>query len=424
MGFGALRSVGRRAIISRQFSLFTPIMSSSRITLADKYNGLEKNVWVDLIDLATKYKPLNLGQGFPDFAPPKHVTDALADVAKGDNILLQQYTRGYGHPRLVNALSKLYGQMIGRTINPFTEVLISGGAYGALFCTIMSCINPGDEVIIIEPFFDCYEPMVRLAGGIPVFIPLRPKNEEESYHSSNWILMEQELASKFNKNTKAIIVNTPNNPLGKVFTQKELEYIGNLCQKWDVLCIMDEVYEWMTYEPYQHVRMASLPGMWERTVTIGSAGKAFSTTGWKLGWAVGPEDLITCLQIAHQNCVYTCPTPSQQAAAQGFETEIAKLGQPDCYFTSLAEELKGKRDLMANVLRSTGFVPMLPEGGYFMMADYTKFKHLVPPPATEAESKEAADVRFVKWMTSTYKLATIPITCFYSKEHSHIGENY
>jgi len=421
MSFGALRSVGRRAIISRQFSLFTPIMSSSRITLADKYNGLEKNVWVDLIDLAMKYKPLNLGQGFPDFAPPKHVTDALADVAKGDNILLQQYTRGYGHPRLVNALSKLYGQMIGRTINPFTEVLISGGAYGALFCTIMSCINPGDEVIIIEPFFDCYEPMVRLAGGIPVFIPLRPKNEEESYHSSNWILMEQELASKFNKNTKAIIVNTPNNPLGKVFTQKELEYIGNLCQKWDVLCIMDEVYEWMTYEPYQHVRMASLPGMWERTVTIGSAGKTFSVTGWKLGWAYGPSHIMKNLFTAHQNSLYACSTPVQEAVARGFEIELDRLNTDESYFKSLAKELESKRDYVAKFLTDVGMKPVVPEGGYFVVADWSK---LEPYADLASSSYTEKDYQFVEWLTKVKKLAAIPPSAFYSSADKHIGEKY
>jgi len=299
------RSSGYQHLKTRNISSSSAVMSSSKFQLADKYKGLEKNVWVQFIDLTLKHKPLNLGQGFPDFAPPQHVTDALADVAKDSNVMLHQYTRGYGHPRMVAALSKLYSQMIGRTINPLTEILVTGGAYEALFACIMGCVNPGDEVIIIEPFFDCYEPMVRLAGGTPVFIPLRP-NKEGASHSGDFILVEEELVSKFNSKTKAIIVNTPNNPLGKVFSRKELEFIAQLCKQHDVLCIMDEVYEWLVYEPYEHVRMASFPDMWDRTITIGSAGKTFSVTGWKLGWAYGPEYLMRNLCTAHQNSLYTC----------------------------------------------------------------------------------------------------------------------
>jgi len=417
----AVCAVNQNTIISRSFSLYSPIMSTSKIALADKYKGLEKNVWVELIDLAMKHKPLNLGQGFPDFAAPKHVTDALAEVAKSENILLHQYTRGYGHPRLVNALSKLYSRLIGRTIDPMKEIVVSGGAYGALFCTIMSCINPGDEVIIIEPFFDCYEPMVKLAGGTPVFIPLRPKDEESASHSSNWILLEEELASKFNENTKAIIVNTPNNPLGKVFTQKELEYIGSLCQKWDVLCIMDEVYEWMVYEPYHHIRMASLPGMWDRTITIGSAGKTFSVTGWKLGWAYGPHHIMRNLFTAHQNSLYACGTPTQEAVARGFEIELERLDTEESYFKSLPKELESKRDYVIKFLTEVGIKPIVPEGGYFVVADWSKLEPYVDLSKSKYTEK---DYQFVEWLTVEKKLAAIPPSAFYTAADKHLGEKY
>ncbi|UYV73910.1 CCBL2 [Cordylochernes scorpioides] len=247
---------------------------------------------VEFIQLALEHQPVNLGQGFPDMAAPAHVIQALADAATGSrSVALNQYTRGFscvdvqGHPRLIQALSKLYSQLLGRPIDPQKEVLVSVGAYEALYCAINALINPGDEVIIIEPYFDCYEPMTRLAGGVPVFIPLRLTTKVEPgqpVSSADWTLDAAELASKFTPRTKMIIVNTPHNPLGKVFSQEELEMIGDLCKKHNVVVVMDEVYEWIVYRGNKHVRMASLPGMWDRTLTVGSAGKTFSVTGWKV----------------------------------------------------------------------------------------------------------------------------------------------
>ncbi|EFX81839.1 hypothetical protein DAPPUDRAFT_317235 [Daphnia pulex] len=384
--------------------------SVNKFSLSDKYKGLDKNVWAEFSNLAVKHDPVNLGQGFPDFAPPKHVTDALADVAKEDNILLHQYTRGYGHPRLTQAVSKLYSNAIGRTIDPFTEILVTGGAFEALFCSIMSCVNPGDEVIIIEPFFDCYEPMVRLAGGTPVFIPLRPKAGGEG-HSSEWVLDDAELTSKFTDRTKAIIVNTPNNPLGKVFTQKELEFIGQLCIKWNVLCIMDEVYEWLVYEPYRHFRMASLPYMWDRTVTICSAGKTFSVTGWKLGWAYGPAHLVRNLCVAHQYALHFVVTPIQEAVARSLEMELERLNTDESYFKSLPKLMKSKRDYMAEILVNMNL--------FLHQADLKK-SHI---DLSEKKYPEK-DYCFAEWLTRVKKLAGIPPTAFYSAENKNLGENY
>ncbi|KAG8237223.1 hypothetical protein J437_LFUL013724 [Ladona fulva] len=309
-------------------------MDPKKFALPARYQGQEKSVWVEYIQLALETKPLNLGQGFPDYACPDYVTKALAEVAQGENVLLQQYTRGFGHPRLVTALARLYSQLIGRPIDSQKEVLVTSGAYEALFSTIQGHVGPGDEVVIIEPFFDCYEPMVLTAGGKPVFVPLRPKKMDGALVSSaDWVLDPEELTAAFSEKTKAIILNTPHNPLGKVFSRKELTFIADLCLRWDALCIADEVYEWLVYSPNEHIRIATLPGMWDRTITIGSAGKTFSVTGWKTGWAYGPASLMVNLQLVHQNCVYTCPTPIQvKSLNMGFEIpfyyKISKLFSP------------------------------------------------------------------------------------------------
>lgn len=252
---------------------------NNKFALPKRYGQSSPSVWVEYIQLALEYKPLNLGQGFPNYHPPKFVTDGLVTAAKSENPLINQYTRGFGHPRLVQALSKLYSTLVGRQINPNTEVLVTVGAYEALYCAIQGHVDYGDEVIIIEPFFDCYEPMVKYAGGVPRYIPLKPKSNTEIISSQDWTLNETELEKLFNKKTKLIILNTPHNPLGKVFTRQELETIARLCIEHNVLCVSDEVYEHMIFEPYEHIRICTLPGMWNRTLTIGSAGKSFSATG-------------------------------------------------------------------------------------------------------------------------------------------------
>merc|ERR1712223_533276 len=407
--------------MGRPLSTTTQSRNMEKFALSRKYHGLEKNVWVEFVKLALEYQPLNLGQGLPDDLVPHYVLQSLSDVMSDPNQTLQQYTRGFGHPRLIDALSRLYTRLLNRpNFNAQTELLVTAGAYEALFCAIMGNVDPGDEVIIIEPYFDCYEPMVRLAGGIPKFIALAPRNGQ-SASSKDWTLDSKALAALFNSKTKAIIFNNPNNPLGKVFQRHEIEEIANLCKKHNVLCISDDVYEHMVFDGNEMIRVATLPDMWERTITIGSAGKTFSVTGWKLGWAVGPEHLIKNCGVVHQNCVYTCPTPIQEAVARGFEKEISRLDQEDCYFNSISVDLQKKRDFLAKVLTDVGMKPVIPEGGYFMMADWSDLADKID---LSSETDSARDYRFTKWLSKNRKLQGITPSAFFSQEHKNIGENF
>lgn len=402
-------SIIRQRLVSNHHKIM------SRQLHAQRVKGVDKNVWVEFTQLAADYKPVNVGQGYPDFSPPKFIQDALCEAVRGGP-QMHQYTRAFGHPHLVKSLAKFFSRIVGHEIDPLEDILISVGAYQALFCAFQALVDEGDEVIIVEPFFDCYQPMVKMAGGTPVYIPLRPRAEEKSVLSSgDWVLCAEELASKFTPRTKAIVINTPNNPLGKVYKTEELQMIADLCIKHDVLCISDEVYEWLTYDGAKHVKIASLPGMWERTITIGSAGKTFSATGWKVGWAISSGHIIKHLKTIHQNSVYHCATACQEAVAHGFDREYELFGSPQSYFQELPAMLQDKRKKLAMCLDTVGLKPIIPEGGYFMVADISALKVDFKEESTKDESY---DFRFVKWLIKEKGLATIPVSAFYSPEHS------
>ncbi|XP_009693990.1 PREDICTED: kynurenine--oxoglutarate transaminase 1 [Cariama cristata] len=420
-----LRRVGpslRHFLLERKssagYSSYSSEAKMSRPVQARRLEGTDKNIWVEITNLAATYSKVNLGQGFPDFPPPDFLKEAFMRALSEENAMLHQYTRAFGHLPLVKILAQFYGKLLGRDLDPMTNVLVTVGAYQALFCCFQAFVDEGDEVIIIEPFFDCYELMVKMAGGVPVFIPLRPKPPKDGklMSSADWQLDPAELASKFSERTKAIVLNSPNNPLGKVFSRAELDLIAALCVKHDILCISDEVYEWLVYDGKEHIRIASLQGMWDRTVTIGSAGKTFSATGWKVGWTLGPNRLLQPLRTTHQNSVYLCATLAQEVVAQGFQRELELYGKPESYFVQLPKELQQKRDWLVQRLDAVGMKPIIPEGTYFLLADFSEFKSDFPD---VADSDEPYDSRFAKWMVKNKGLAAMPLSVFYCEAHKN-----
>jgi N-succinyldiaminopimelate aminotransferase len=348
-----------------------------------------------------KHNAINLSQGFPDFDGPEEVKEAaIAAIRSGQN----QYSQSAGQPELRQAIAAHAARFYGQTVDPDTEVTVCTGASETLFSTILGLINPGDEVILFEPFFDIYVPDITIAGGIPRYLPLRTRPHAGS--GLEWYFDNSELAAAFNERTRAIIVNTPHNPTGKVFTRDELQFIANLCQQWDVLAITDEVYEHIIFDDAKHLRMAQLPGMAERTITISSQGKSFSFTGWKIGWSIAPADLTVGIRRMHQTIPFASSTPFQPAAAFA-------LGLDDEYFHALATDYQRKRDFLAKVLLDCGLNLSMPSGTYFIMANFA-------PLGGAFEN----DLAFCRYLISEIGIAAIPPTAFYCEEHRSLGQQW
>ncbi len=384
--------------------------SGSPVQPAQRVRGFGTTVFAEYSALAIEYNAVNLGQGFPNFPAPDFVKEAAQQAIAND---LNQYARSAGHPRLINALAKIYGPLFGRELNPQTEIVISVGATEGIFATVQALVQSGDEVVLIEPFYDSYAPSVIMAGGTPVYVPLRPKANAAT--SADWVLDMAELEAAFTERTRLLILNTPQNPLGKVFDRAELEQIAALVQKHNILVLSDEVYEWMTYSDPQrtveHVRIATLPGMWERTITLGSAGKTFSVTGWKIGWAITSEQLAHAIFMAHQWIPFAVATPLQEAVAIALEVSP----QHD-YFNWLGAMYKAKRDRLLNVLQDVGLPPLTPDGSYFILVDTSGLD--IPRAANVRR-----DVDFCRWLTREVGVVAIPPSHFYSPDHQYLTDN-
>lgn len=339
-------------------------------------------VFTEMTSLAVAHDAINLGQGFPDWDGAEFAkAAAAASMAAGG---ADQYPPSAGIPQLRSVLAERYTRLLGRPVDPDTEVTVTSGCTEALAACFLGLVEEGDEVVVIEPFYDSYPVGISLAGAVARPVTLRPPH---------FRLDPDELAAAFSSRTRAVVVNTPHNPTGRVFTRQELEVVADLCQAHDAIAISDEVYEEMTYGP-EMVRLATLPGMAERTVSLSSVGKTYSLTGWKVGWAVAPPHLTAGVRAAHQYMTFATPTPVQHGT-------VAALGAPDEFYADLRREYQALRDLLGSGLAGIGFDVHMPEGTYFLLAGY---RHL----------SQEDDRTFARRLTKEARVAVVPPSVFFT----------
>ncbi|KZT12818.1 PLP-dependent transferase [Laetiporus sulphureus 93-53] len=360
---------------------------------------------------------LNLGQGYMNFPPPAWVREA-AEAA-----LNQTATNHYSHPkgrlRLREAIKKVYGPQLGRDLNVDTEILVTSGANEGQYSVFTAFLEPGDEVIMFEPFFDQYLASVVFNGGKPVYVPLHPRSSGGKATSGDWIIDFEELERAITPRTKMIIVNTPHNPVGKVFTRQELEKIAALAEQHNLLVMSDEVYDFLVFDDSEHVRFATLPGMWDRTVTVGSAGKLFSATGWRIGWLIGPESIIRPTLAATTRIVFCTNSPLQEAAAVGLE-QVEERN----YIEQTVKEYDERRSTLCAVFDDLGMKYALPEGSYFVLLDISSVHWPDDYPFPESVQGRGRDFKACWFIAMEVGVSSIPVSEFYCIEHCSIGENY
>jgi N-succinyldiaminopimelate aminotransferase len=349
--------------------------------LANRIQQFGVTIFTEMTALAGQHQAVNLGQGFPDFAAPDFIKEAAKAAIMAD---VNQYAPSTGRPPLKQAIAAKVRRHYGLEADPDHNILVTHGATEALCAAILGLVNPGDEVIIFEPFYDSYVPNVILAGGTPRFYTLR---------QPDWHIDREELAALFNSKTKLILINTPHNPTGKVFSREELAFIADLCQAHDVVALTDEVYEHIVFDGRAHHLLAQIPGMADRTLTISSLGKTFSVTGWKIGWVIAHPDLLRAAFRTHQFMTFCGAAPLQEAAA-------VALAAGDEYYARLTQDYQAKRDYLMSVLAAAGLPPIAPAGTYFVMVDIGGLGF-------------ADDVAFCRYLTTQIGVAAIPPSAFY-----------
>lgn len=357
---------------------------------ARRIAGFTTTVFSEFSALAARHGAVNLGQGYPDFDGPEEVREAATRALREG---VNQYAIGAGAAELRRAIAAHTRRFYDLSVDPDSMVTVTSGATEAIFDAVMGLVDPGDEVIVFEPVYDSYPASVQMAGGVPRYVRLRPPDPRHP----RWWFDEAELAGAFGPRTKLLILNTPHNPTGKVFTEEELGMIAGLCRQHGTVVLADEVYEHLVFPPARHVRIATLPGMFERTITVSSAGKTFSFTGWKVGWAIAPPVLRDAVQQVHQFVTFATASPLQAAVATA-------LALPDRYFAELVASYRAKRDRLATALDQAGLRPLPTEGSYFLIADTARYGF-------------PDDFAFCRHLTEKVGVAAIPPSAFYSPEH-------
>lgn len=350
-------------------------------------------IFSEITRKALAHEAINLGQGFPDFEGPDFVKAAAARAMRE---YPNQYAPLAGVPALTKAIADHWHTRTDQHIDPAAQVTVTNGATEGIAASLLGLLDPGDEVVLFEPYYDSYRACIALAGGTPRCVPLRWPD----FHFD-----PEELARAITPRTRAILVNTPHNPTGRIFDESELRSIADLCHRHDLVAITDEVYEHLVYDA-PHRPLAMLPGMAERTITISSLGKTFSLTGWKIGWTIAPLDLTRAVRAAHQFLTFAVATPLQHGAA-------AALNAPESFYADLAEDFRGKRDLLCDALESLGFPIVRPQGGYFVIADHTGFSRVLD---------RRDDLGFCDALIERVGVAAIPPSFFY--EHAELGRSF
>ena len=349
--------------------------------LVQRMQGFGSTIFAEMSALAVEHDALNLGQGFPDTDGPQEVLDAAKAAIDGGR---NQYPPGAGVPELLDAIAAHQKRFYGLDLDPRREVLVTVGATEAIAATILALCEQGDEVVTFEPYYDSYAASIALAGAVRRTSVLR---------FPDFAVDEESLRAAFSARTRLVLLNTPHNPTGKVFTRAELELICSLAREFDAWVVTDEVYEHLVFDGLEHVPVATLPGMAERTLTISSAGKTFSTTGWKVGWVSGPAEAVAAVRTVKQFLTYVGSGPFQPAVALG-------LGLGDDVYAGLSRSLEGKRDLLVTALRDIGLEVAVPGGTYFVVAD------AAPLGATDA-------LEFCRELPARAGVAAVPVSVFH-----------
>ncbi len=369
----------------------TPVPAQTKHFLSDKVEHFTESVIRDMTRQAMQYGAVNLAQGFPDFPAPAEIKRAAQEAIAAD---VNQYAITWGAKSLRNAIARQMHAAQGIELDPEKEIVVCCGSTEAMIATLLAVCNKGDEVVVFEPFYENYGPDSILSGAKPRFVSLRPPQTA----GGEWTFDPQELREAFQHqtaihHTKAIVLNTPNNPTGKVFTRKELELIRDLCVEYNVLAITDEIYEHILYDGSEHISIARLDGMRERTITINGLSKSYSVTGWRVGWAVAPPAITNAIRKVHDFLTVGAPAPLQEAGA-------AALSLPDTYYRELADRYRTRRDHLIPALEKAGFLCYKPRGAYYVMTDISAFGF-------------ANDVEFATHLVKEVGIACVPGSSFY-----------
>ena len=359
-----------------------PTVAAKTFRSARTWN-FNESVIREMSRLAVAHGAVNLAQGFPDFAAPVNLKQAAVDAINADH---NQDPITWGTKPFRDAIARKYARTYGIEVDPQTEITVCCGATEGMIASLLAICDPGDEVVVFEPFYENYHPDTLLCGATRKLVTL---------HAPDWTFDPAELRAAFSARTKAIIINTPNNPTGKVFTREELTFIAELCQEFDALAITDEIYEHITFDGEQHIPIMTLPGMRDRTVLINSMSKTFSVTGWRVGWVLASPDLTNTIRKVHDFLTVGAATPLQMAG-------VMALDQHDAYFQGLSAEYSGRREAAISMLEGAGFRCFNPHGAYYVMTDISAFG-------------AKNDVAFAKYLVEDIGVAAVPGSSFYSR---------